>query len=224
MSIRIFMSFQHDDREMARQFKRGLEVFGFSVFLAHDDIPPSADWPETIHYELMGMDVFLPLLTPNFKSSYWTNQETGFAIARDTLIIPLKVVEVNPYGLFYEVQALPVDPDDLRGACLGVMEVIADCDHLREKFRKSLIQGFGNSVSWEDAISKSEYLLSQSPYSEPEINTILRMASQNDNIYGSFRARPTIRELIRSHEDKISPELVAQFNEKVDLWDRMRGA
>lgn len=222
MSIRIFISFQHEDRELASQFKWNLERFGFSVFLAHEDIQPSADWPETILNELKGVDVFLPLLTPRFRDSYWTNQEIGIAIARDVLIIPLKAEDVNPYGLFYELQALSVNVNDIRGDCARIVEVIADCDHLKDKLRLTLIEGFGDSISFQDATSKSQYLLDHSPYSELEINVILRMAGQNDNIYGSYGARDNIRELIRTHREKANPKLLTRYNQKVEMWNGIR--
>jgi hypothetical protein len=65
-----------------------LSTFGMDVFLAHDDLQPSAEWQKEIVQALRKCDVFIPLLTRSFHSSLWTDQETGIAIARKKLILP----------------------------------------------------------------------------------------------------------------------------------------
>jgi hypothetical protein len=211
------MSYQHEDRKLAGQFKHYLELFGFSVFLAHEDIEPSEEWPETILHELRSTDVFLPLLTSRYGQSQYTDQESGIAIDRGVLIIPLKV-EIDPYGFLHKYQALTIDTEDVQATCVKILNTIKRHDYLKEKLRDSLIQGFANSYSFEDASLKSDYLLIQSPYSEEEVNEILRIASQNNNIYGSFKARENIELLIEENEDRTSVDLVARFREMAETW------
>lgn len=217
MSIRIFMSYKHEDRELAGEFKLNLEHFGFSVFLAHEDIEASRDWQEVILQELKSTDVFVPLLTSRYKESVYTDQESGVAIGRGLPIIPLKV-DIDPYGFLDKTQAQKVDPEDIRGCCVEILEVISGYDYLQEKLRKSLIQGFGNSRDFEDAILKSGYLLRQAPYTELEINDIIRMATQNHANYGSFKACNNIEKLIETHEGKLDPESVDHFRGMVKMW------
>jgi len=211
------MSYKHEDREMAGEFKLNLELFGFSVFLAHEDIEASKDWPEVILHELRSTDVFIPLLTSRYKESQYTDQETGVAIGRGLPIIPLKV-DIDPYGFLDKTQAQKVDSEDVRGCCVEILDVISGIDYLQEKLRRSLIQGFGNSMNFEDAILKSGYLLRQVPYTELEINAILRMASQNHANYGSFEACRNIEGLIEIHKGEVNPELVDHFRRMAKMW------
>lgn len=218
MSIRIFIGYKHEDRKLAGEFKRNLELFGFSVFLAHEDIEASKDWIEVILQELRSTDVFLPLLTSRYRESEYTDQESGVALGRDLPIIPLKV-DIDPYGLLFTKQAEDVDPKNIRECCIKILDVISGYSHLQEKLRKSLIEGFGDSRDFEDSTLKSEYLLRQAPYTDLEINWILRMAGQNYNIYGCFEACKNIEQLIEIHERIVNPKLVKHFHHMVEAWE-----
>ena len=46
--VRVFISYSHKDRKLAKQVKRSLITFGVNVFLAHDDIEASAQWSSVI--------------------------------------------------------------------------------------------------------------------------------------------------------------------------------
>ena len=74
-----------------------MELSGLKAFLAHDDIEPTQEWEGVIIDNLKDCDVFIPLLSENFKESTWTDQETGIAVSEEKLIIPLKI-DIDPYG------------------------------------------------------------------------------------------------------------------------------
>lgn len=51
-------------------------------------------------------------LTDDFPQSAWTDHEIGAAVARDLLVLPLKV-DIDPYGFIWRIQAMParnIDP------------------------------------------------------------------------------------------------------------------
>ena len=78
----IFLSYATDDRRLAGGIKDGVEVYGFRVFLAHEDLVPSEEWQQRIRAELRRCDVFIPLISENFRPSDWTDQEAGYALSR----------------------------------------------------------------------------------------------------------------------------------------------
>ena len=86
--IRVFLSYSSHDKELAGQVKKELESRGLEAFLAHEDIEPTQEWEGVILENLKACDVFIPLLSENFKESEWTDQETGVAVSEEKLIIP----------------------------------------------------------------------------------------------------------------------------------------
>jgi len=78
--FKVFLSYSSKDRVIARKIKRGLNTFGVATFLAHDDLTPTVEWEEEILCALRECDAFLPILTENYPTSSWTDQEVGVAV------------------------------------------------------------------------------------------------------------------------------------------------
>ncbi|HVY12922.1 MAG TPA: toll/interleukin-1 receptor domain-containing protein [Alphaproteobacteria bacterium] len=103
--LRLFISHVHSVKKSAANLRDALQQYGISAFVAHEDIDTSDEWREEILRALMSMDVFAAILTSDFNSSKWTDQELGVAVARDVLMIPINKGE-NPYGFLAKYQAL----------------------------------------------------------------------------------------------------------------------
>ena len=76
-----------------------------SVAYANEDIHPTLEWQVEIERALRNMDAFIAIHTRGFSASIWTQQEIGFAVARDVKIISLKMGE-DPTGFISKHQAL----------------------------------------------------------------------------------------------------------------------
>jgi hypothetical protein len=107
--IRVFISHTSGHRAEVGRLATELNRFAFSCFVAHDAIEPSREWQDVIEQALRSCDVLVAYVTPDFSNSRWTDQEVGWALGRDLVILPLKV-GADPYGFFGSYQALPVDP------------------------------------------------------------------------------------------------------------------
>jgi TIR domain len=77
----IFISYSAKDAKMAGDIKKELEISFCPCFVAHDDIPGGSDWHEKIWSELRACDIFIALVTKNFNSSAFCQQEVGAALA-----------------------------------------------------------------------------------------------------------------------------------------------
>ncbi len=121
-SLRIFFSYSIDDKKIVGMLKKQLEFMGFEVFLAHDDIEPSAEWQDEIIKNLKSCDVFIPLLTKSFRESKFTDQETGIAVATDKFIISLQV-DFPPYGFIGKKQGLKIKLPDIRDEDLSMLNL-----------------------------------------------------------------------------------------------------
>jgi len=104
-SLRLFISHLSTDKDKAIRLKEELTQFSISGFVAHEDIHPTLAWQDEIERGLFSMDAFLAVHTKDFSKSYWTQQEVGFALGRNTKIISLRMGE-DPLGFISKHQAL----------------------------------------------------------------------------------------------------------------------
>ncbi len=82
-TIRIFLSHSTKDLDLIKFIKSELEWYGLDVFVAHEDIEPSTEREEAILQNLQSTDIFIPVITENYYSSEWTDQESGIAFSKD---------------------------------------------------------------------------------------------------------------------------------------------
>lgn len=218
MTVRAFLSYSHEDRGIAGGIKRNVESFGFRVFMAHEDIEPSAEWEGTILEKLKETDIFLALLTADYRESKWTDQESGAAVLRDIPIIPLKI-DIDPYGFLGRYQALKLDIGSVTAIGEKIVEIVGNHDHLRDKLRESLIEGFKKSYNFDQATLKSEFLLDYGPYDKRQLERIMRAACEDNQVYGSNGARKNVRELMKDHMRDIDPDLALLFEKRVERWN-----
>jgi hypothetical protein len=105
-SYRVFLSHKAEVKKETSQIKDRLAMFGFSCFVAHEDIHPTMQWQDEIENALATMDAFVALMTDNFHESDWTDQEVGYAFARGVPIVAVRLGR-DPYGFIGKFQGLP---------------------------------------------------------------------------------------------------------------------
>ncbi len=119
-----FISHSHRDLSAAKCVKDALDELGVPSFLAHDTIEVGAQWREQILQALKSSDIFVALLSKDFKDSEWCDQEAGIAVARceDVLIVPFSLDKItNPsYGFLNQFQIKPL----LQNPLDALLEVI----------------------------------------------------------------------------------------------------
>lgn len=210
--VNVFLSYSTVDGELAGRIKNELESFGLSVFMAHEDINPSEEWQKTILENIEDCDVFMSLLTQEFKESDWTDQETGIAFVNGKVIIPIKV-DIDPYGFIGKFQALRLNRSNIPDGAKTIVNTILDKDELKEKMVDSLIERFVDSWSYDDAGIKAELLLKLDGLTQKRIERIVEGTLENRQIYEANTARRSLRPLFSKYEKMISPEVLAKIEE-----------
>jgi hypothetical protein len=107
MPIKAFLSYSTRDKRLAGELRDLLSTAGIDLFLAHHTLAPSTEWRQEIKRQIASREVFVLLLTKDFHSSKWTDQEVGMAIAQRKTILPLQC-PVRPYGFASDYQAISV--------------------------------------------------------------------------------------------------------------------
>jgi len=211
-TLRVFLSYSHKDRELAGEIKEYIEDYRLEVFLAHEDIEPSREWQEEIIRSLKACDIFIPIVSENFKESKWCDQESGIAFAEDKYIIPINVSLV-PYGFIGKYQALKLG-ESISDSCDKIIEII-DSTMLNEQLTDCLIKSFIESESFSVANKRAQLLEKREPFTEDQINEIIRGFVINDQIRGGYKAEPIVKRMFEKYSEVIKPELKEKFEELV---------
>lgn len=217
--VSAFLSYSHEDRVLAGFIKGGLDYYGFDVFLAHEDLEPSVEWQDFILLKLRECIVFLPLLTDWFKRSDWADQETGAAVALEKIIVPMKLT-INPYGFVSKYQAQSfrgaanqgaVFPPVILAACWSIVKTLGRHKQIGGTIKDGVIGAFGRSGSFKEAADNADKLSTVEPFSDQQLNEIVRVACANDQIWHGFEARSYVNGLIQRETTRIDKLLVRQF-------------
>lgn len=104
-AFRLFVSHLADQKAYAAELQEALAPHGISAFIAHRDIEPAKEWQSEILLALSSADALVALLHPGFHESRWTDQEVGFAMGREILVLTIHLGE-TPYGFLGRHQAL----------------------------------------------------------------------------------------------------------------------
>jgi hypothetical protein len=135
--FRVFISHVHTAKLQAGGLRIALQRYGISAFVAHEDIDTSDEWQEEILRALTSMDAFVAILTPDFNSSKWTDQEVGIAVARNVLLIPINKGEI-PYGFLSKYQALSSNGLMVKDVAGEVFRTVATSQRTKGRLIESL--------------------------------------------------------------------------------------
>ena len=117
--VRIFISHRDSYKKEAHALGERLNNFGFSCFVAHDTIEPMLHWKSVIEDALNTMDGMICFLTKDYYESTWTNQEIGFALARNVPIFQYCHEKVDPQGFRMDIQAIRQGEEKLKSILIS---------------------------------------------------------------------------------------------------------
>ncbi|VVB91143.1 TIR domain protein [uncultured archaeon] len=211
-SLKVFFSYSTNDKAIVGTLKNLLESMGFEVFLAHEDLEPCVEWREEIKENLHNCDIFIPLLTDNFKDSEWTDQETGMAVSADKFIIPIQV-DFPPYGFIGKIQSLRKNEYPIETA-KEIVKVIRKRSKFGKDMNNLIIHAFMNSKSFDQANDRAR-LLEDIPDLTPEqIYQLVNSTKKNYIIQKAYVAKRVLRPLFAKYKSIIKDE---EHKELVEL-------
>lgn len=122
--LEIFVSYSSKDKGTAGRVAEAIKQTGARPFLAHETIEVSTEWRAEILKYLRTCSAIFCLITKSFLDSEWTQQEAGFAIARNVKVIPLLFDGLKPPGFIEAYQGVHVREDNLERIVRERMETI----------------------------------------------------------------------------------------------------
>lgn len=196
---RVFISHESSAKVKAAEFKRQLEAYGISAFLAHEDILPTRLWEEEIKNALSTMHAFVALLTKNFHNSDWTDQEVGHALCRGVPVVPVRL-GLDPYGFIGRLQAITVGWEK---APLEVVRILIAADGAMVD---SYIEAVVHCRSFDQGNRMAKVLEYLTTLSNEQVAKLLRAFNDNDQVNDSFgfRGRGGYGKGLKHHLERIT--------------------
>jgi hypothetical protein len=114
---RVFLSYSHKDRWVAKQCREKIKRSGKSrveVFWDEEGVAGGQVIPERIRREIQECDELVVLLTPNSKDRDWVKTEVSAAWGLDKLIVPilLNVAPQEMLDILRSCKCLDLNNDD----------------------------------------------------------------------------------------------------------------
>jgi hypothetical protein len=175
--FKLFISHLAKHKEKVVHIKNNLEIYGISSFIAHEDVKPSREWQNEIEKALHTMDALTAILMDGFKESMWCDQEVGFAVGKEVLIIPVKK-DLDPYGFIAKYQFIQGDGKNIPEVSKEIFNTIVNNDKTRDMILTSLTNLISNSTH-EQRAHKQLRILSEIDDLPKE--TLIQMAEQIKN-------------------------------------------
>lgn len=175
---RIFLSHKSSVKEETAKLKERLKKYGISCFVAHEDIHPSEEWQIQIEIALHTMDAFVALLTDDFSESEWTDQEIGFAVAKEVPIISINLGK-SPYGFIGKYQALKCS---WKEAPKEIAKTLIKKDEMKDRFIKTM----ETCSSFDQGNELAELLPKIQNLSQQQIDKMISIYSRNNQINESY--------------------------------------
>ncbi len=175
--LKIFFSHKSEYKVETSNLKDKLADYGISCFVAHEDITPTLQWQEEIENALHTMDILVALMTDGFKNSDWTDQEIGFAVSKNVLVIPVNLGQV-PYGFIGKFQGLAATWDN---ADIKILQQLMQHPNMVDLFIDKAIA----CRSFDKGNNLSELLPFISQLSNKNIVDLVNAFNNNDQLRGS---------------------------------------
>ena len=217
-SPRIFVSHSSKDKLIATTIKYYLETFfGLEVFVAHEDIIPTSNWPDKIQEELGSCDIFLALITPSFKTSDFADQESGYVLSLGKFIIPVAIGE-TPYGFLDKIQALkftvknPKEEWEWITFSKSIIKAIQFKNFYKELTVGAKIKALRSSYSFSNTRIILGLLREEDSFNKAQVNAIIRAFLANNQVSEESYSTPGFYKwIIRENSKKIQKELLKEF-------------
>lgn len=180
--FRLFLSHVSIHKATVAKLKNELGLYGISAFIAHEDIKPTLEWQNEIELALRSMHGLVPLLTPEFHLSDWTDQEVGFALGRGVLVVPVRL-GLDPYCFIGKVQGLSGSLEQPSRIASLLFSTLLNHPATHQHMRKGLAYGFASAGSYSHAISLSKEIATVTDFAEDEKAVIQRACKDNDQVF-----------------------------------------
>jgi hypothetical protein len=222
IGLKIFISYSTKNKKYAKRIKDFFTDIEVDSFLAENDIEASEEWRKRIFEELISSNIFIFILSEEFKYSNWCGQEAGMAFLKKklnkALIFPISIDDTKPYGFFDIFHAKPHNNDTLirtlniidkeystnlsekRNYCLGKI-----IDNQIEKLLKA--SSFTNASNMLYELTENLEFINID-----QANKIFENSSLNNQIYKCVICKKHLKLILNKFKDDINSQYLKKLS------------
>ena len=131
----VFISYQHGDRDLARQLAEGLKDAGLTVWIDEEELLIGSSLIEQLATAVEGVDYFLALVSPESVNSRWCQKEISMAltdgIGREGVqVLPVRVGDVEMPASLRDQVYQQLDTENLTPA---IEKIVGDVQRYNER-------------------------------------------------------------------------------------------
>ena len=207
--FRLFLSHSSSDKVFVSELKTALRSFGIEGFVAHEDIEPTAEWMQSILGALDTCDALAAVLTDDFRTSNWCDQEVGHCIGMRKLVLPL-ARGCMPYGFMGPYQALKCGNALPGNLGRDVADILIGHPLSSARMAEALVANLERSSSFAQA-KVNMALVGRIQAWTPELLRRLEGTLRNSQVDGSFGVREAIQSVVRSSTSPVVDDVDIPF-------------
>jgi len=213
--FKLFLSHLASFKSNTARLQQALKKYAITSFVAHEDIELSKEWQIEIESALHTMDAMATILMKGFKESNWCDQEVGFAVGKDVLIIPIRK-GIDPYGFIGKYQGIQAQNKNIGEVAEEVFQTIVKSAKTRGKMLNAISNAIGQSTEVEDATEKVILLKSVNNIPQEVLDKIKISVTENTVLINSKTFINAINELFGIYSVE---ELKVGGAAKENVWD-----
>lgn len=193
--FRLFISHSSVIKESAHNLKEALAKYKIASFVAHDDIEPSLEWQQEIESALRTMDALVAIISPEFQSSLWCDQEVGFALGRGKLVLPI-IKGLTPYGFLGKLQGMQSKGLDAEKVAEKIIDILIQNPASSPRMTEVLVEKLVNSPSWASSKATISLLEKAPRISTSQAGRLLKAVDENVDVGKAIGVPGRINKLI----------------------------
>jgi hypothetical protein len=187
----LFASHLTKQKQFVHQVAEVVGRWGISLFVAHDDIEPDAEWHAAIEAGLQRADAGVVFLLPGIAQSSWCDQEIGWLLGRGVPVRALKFEGQDPYGPLGKQQAHTVR---VGATALEVAGVVLDWVEQRPVLaphaQASFVSALASSRSFDTTNQVWGRLERLGGLTVAQVATVAAAVRDNDQVFGCEYRQP----------------------------------
>ncbi len=195
-TFRLFVSHTSPNASLAGELRKIFARWRMDAFVAHDTIEPTREWQREIESALSTCQALTALMTEDFVTSKWCDQEVGICIARKVPIIPVRL-GADPHGFIGKYQAAsPVSPGTTPWIADAIFRALFRHAAVRAAMAMPVVYRYATSTGEDGARINLELLREVAPesWTRELVEVAERAATENRFIAGALVGDETVAE------------------------------
>jgi hypothetical protein len=205
-TFRLFISHTSANAALAGELHDYFKTWRIHAFVAHTTIEPTREWERVIEAALSTCHALTALITADFVTSRWCDQEVGFCLGRRAPIVPVRI-GVDPHGFIAKFQAARIGGGTPPLIADGIFRALARHAALRELMVQPVVHRFAATRSFDGARANFPLLEELPPelWTRELVEVAEKAINDNRQLSEAVLVEPTSRPVPEATHELLAP-------------------